>query len=105
LAAGLGLVLALLLALGGAHESSGPQALPLLTRLFISEFGFIVTTAGAVWGFRTRKRPNAEPAALIAALACVTLALAFLLFGLALWSGTVQGIESTVLAPPAATPA
>jgi hypothetical protein len=96
-AAGVGLVLALVLLLGGAHEVDRPGTLPLLTRLFISEFGFLITVGGAVWGFKTRGRPNAEPGALIAALACVALALAFALLGLTLWSTGIEGFGSTGL--------
>ena len=54
-AAGLGLVLALVLALGGGPvgtpsggiDSQAARGMPLLTRLFIGEFGFLITAGGA----------------------------------------------------------
>ncbi|RKT45349.1 hypothetical protein [Thiocapsa rosea] len=91
-AAGLGLILALVLALGsgpgGAIETQAPRGMPLLTRLFIGEFGFLITAAGAFWGFKHRRSQGAEIATLIAAIACVVLAVAFLVMGIGLWTET-----------------
>ncbi|WP_296703128.1 hypothetical protein [Thiocapsa sp. UBA6158] len=93
-AAGLGLVLALVLGLG---EGPG-RGMPLLTRLFIGEFGFLITAAGAFWGFKHRRSQGAEIATLIAALACIALAVAFLVMGIGLWTETF-GDTSAALHP------
>jgi hypothetical protein len=89
-AAGLGLVLALVLALGGAPggaiDTPTARGMPLLTRLFIGELGFLITAAGAFWGFKHRRRQGSEIATLIAAVACIALAIAFLLMGIGLWT-------------------
>jgi hypothetical protein len=93
-AAGLGLILALVLALGSGADPDTSRRLPLLTLLFISEFGFLITAAGAFWGFKTRGRQDAETASLIAALACVALAVAFMLMGVGLWVDSFR-VEAT----------
>ncbi|EGV16600.1 hypothetical protein [Thiocapsa marina] len=93
-AAGLGLVLALVLALGGGPvgtpggemDTQAARGMPLLTRLFIGEFGFLITAGGAFWGFKHRRSQGSEIATLIAALACVALAVAFLVMGIGLWT-------------------
>ncbi|QVL48340.1 MAG: hypothetical protein KFB96_22445 [Thiocapsa sp.] len=91
-AAGLGLVLALVLALGSGPgsgvDTQAARGMPLLTRLFIGEFGFLITVAGAFWGFKHRRSQGAEIATLIAAIACVVLAVAFLVMGIGLWTET-----------------
>jgi hypothetical protein len=89
LAAGLGLFLALVLLLGGGADPAAARGLPLLTRLLISEFGFLLTAGGAFWGFKTWRSQGAKTATLIAAIACVALALGFSLIGLILW---IEGI-------------
>lgn len=93
-AAGLGLILALVLGLSGAADPATANRLPLLTLLFISEFGFLTTAAGAVWGFKTRGREDAEAGSLIAAFACVALAAAFLLMGIGLWNSRLDVIPA-----------
>jgi hypothetical protein len=72
--------------------------MPLLTRFFIGELGFLITAAGAFWGFKHRRSQGAEIATLIAALACVTLAVAFLVMGIGLWTETF-GDTSAALHP------
>jgi hypothetical protein len=81
----------LVLAVGGGADPEATRRLPLLTLLFISEFGFLVTAIGAFHGFKTRGREDAETASLIAAVACVALALAFLIMGLGLWTDGLGG--------------
>ncbi|WP_200385935.1 hypothetical protein [Thiocapsa imhoffii] len=93
-AAGLGLILAFILIVGGATGPSDGPRLPLLTLLFISEFGFLVTAGGVFWAFRTRNRADREKGRLIAAVACVALALGFLLVGISLWTGMVGGLPN-----------
>lgn len=103
-AAGLGLVLALVLALGGSPggtpgdgvDTQAAQGMPLLTRLFIGEFGFLITAAGAFWGFKHRHGQGAEIATLIAALACAILAVAFLIMGIGLWTASFDGTSAAI---------
>jgi hypothetical protein len=98
-AAGLGLILALVLALGGGPngtpgggiDTQAARGMPLLTRLFIGEFGFLITAAGAFWGFKHRRSQGAEIATLIAAVACIALAIAFMVMGIGLWTEAFPG--------------
>ena len=85
LASGIGLVLALLLARSTSGIDSEPL-LPPLTLLFISEFGFLLTAAGAWIGGRAWLAQRSQLRMLPAAVGCLALALAFLYFGLGLWS-------------------
>ncbi len=87
IASGIGVVLALVLARSGVDISNREPLLPPLTLLFISEFGFLVTAAGAWFGGRTWLAQRSQLGMLLAALACLALALAFLYIGLALWDG------------------
>ncbi|HSO83040.1 hypothetical protein [Thiocapsa sp.] len=99
-AAGLGLVLALVLALGGGIDTQAGRGMPLLTRLFIGEFGFLITAAGAFWGFKHRHSQGAAIATLIAALACVALAVAFLVMGIGLWTEAFGGTSVAIHPSP-----
>ncbi len=91
-AAGIGLLLALMLGLGGGMDPAAARRLPLLTLLFISEFGFLITAGGAFWGLSRRGREGAEAGSLIAALACAALAVAFLLLGIGVWRSSLGQI-------------
>jgi hypothetical protein len=93
-AAGLGLLLALVLAVGGGADARAAPSLPLLTRLFLAEFGFLVTAGGAFWGFKHPGAQGSPTATRIAAIACTALAAAFLLVGIALWSDSVGGQQA-----------
>ena len=86
LASGIGLVLALVLArtTSGIGGNSEPL-LPPLTLLFISEFGFLLTAAGAWVGARVWLARRNQLGMLLAAIGCLVLALAFLYAGLGLW--------------------
>lgn len=86
-AVGIGLVVGLLLIGTGAIDPGGEHALPLLTMLFMSEFGFIVTLVGAgiatkIWLGQRSKLPM-----LLAGLLGAALAAGFALIGLRLWLG------------------
>lgn len=85
IASGIGFILALVLARTGAGGDSLETQLPPLTLLFISEFGFLVTVAGAWVGGRTWYLERDKLGLLLAALGCLVLALAFLYIGLGLW--------------------
>jgi hypothetical protein len=100
-AAGLGLLLALVLAVSGGADARPAPGLPLLTRLFVAEFGFLVTAGGAFWGFKQPGAQGARTATRIAAIACTALAAAFLLIGILLWSDSVGGEQAT---PPGTAP-
>jgi len=87
-AAAIGLLLFLLLARTSLFSNGGEPTLPLLTLLFISEFGFLLTGIG---GFISAKRViggDRKPAALLLTLACGVLSVAFLAFGLTLWQSS-----------------
>jgi len=94
LALGLGLIIALILLLSGAVDPESKPALPLLTLLIMTEFGFFVTAIGAVGGVRTGLARNFGVAVLTVILGCGFLAIGFLWLGLSLWPGgyPVQGL-------------
>jgi uncharacterized membrane protein len=71
--------------LGKADERS----LPLLTMLFISEFGFIVTAAGSFVAGRTLLRQGYSWANLFLSVACGALAIAFFTLGIQLWQSSM----------------
>ena len=87
IAAGIGLLLALVLARSLAVGEGDDPLLPALTLLFICEFGFMVTAAGAWFGGRLWLVERGPLGLLLAVLGCVVLALAFLYVGLGLWVG------------------
>ena len=87
IASGIGLVLILVLVRSVTGDAGDEPLLPALTLLFISEFGFLVTIAGAWVGGRAWLMERNQHGILLAALACLALALAFLYLGLSLWGG------------------
>lgn len=91
LALGLGLVLALILLASGATDPTGEHRLPLLLLLLMSEFGFIVTAAGAFVAARVGQRSGFRFALVSTALGCAALSIGFAVIGLALWSATQPG--------------
>lgn len=84
IATGLGLVIAIVMLRGGATRPPGETGLPPLTLLFMSEFGFIVTAAGAFVGVRGGLQQRSRNQ-LVLGLACSVLALGFIAIGIALW--------------------
>lgn len=86
-----GLVFATVLVFAGTTSATAEYALPLLTMLFMSELGVLVTGAGAVVAARTWLAQRNNTAMLIAALACTALAIGLLSLGLALWYGNRLG--------------
>lgn len=84
IAAGIGIILAIGMLRGGATEPAGATGLPPLTLLFMSEFGFLVTAAGAFVGIRAWRRGSSRRELLLG-LACSVLALGFAAIGIAMW--------------------
>ncbi len=83
LASGIGVLLAIALARSGV--SSSEPLLPLLTLLFMCEFGFVLTAVGAWIGVRAWLVDRGKLGILLPAISCLLLALAFLYVGLGLW--------------------
>ncbi len=88
LAAGIGLILVLVL-LRTSTELRTEPLLPPLMLLFISEFGFFVTVIGAWLGGRAWLTERSQWSLLLVGGACGILALVFLYLGISLWSGFV----------------
>jgi hypothetical protein len=89
LAAGIGLLLAMVLLQTGVLGEADDRSLPLLTMLFISEFGFIVTAAGSFVAGRTLLRQGHSWANLFLSVACGALAIAFFILGFQLWQSSM----------------
>lgn len=83
IATAVSIVLVAVLVFAGSRESG--YALPLLTLLLISEFGFLVAAAGAYFGFREWFANGFRPAVSLAAIACIALSLWFAVKGYLLW--------------------
>lgn len=89
LSAGIGLLLAMVLIQSGVLGEAADRSLPLLTMLFICEFGFIVTTAGSVMAGRTLLQQGRNWSNLLLTVSCGVLAIAFFTLGILLWQGSV----------------
>lgn len=87
-AAGTGLLLAMVLIQSGVLGDASERSLPLLTLLFISEFGFFVTAAGTVMAGRNLQQQGRSLSGLLLTLACGALAIAFFALGILLWQST-----------------
>jgi hypothetical protein len=88
IALGIGGFVALLLLRFGPSGGE-EQALPLLTSLFLAEFGFLVSAAGAYLGYRSHAGERRTPLFWLTPLACLLLALGFAWLGLTIWSQQV----------------
>ena len=86
LASGIGLVLVMVLIKGGALAEE-ERALPLLTLLFISEFGFMLTAAGGYVAAKSLLQADKNWRTFLLTLACISLAIAFFTLGILLWRG------------------
>ena len=91
LALAIGLIFGIVLIRSGAADPEGEHGLPLLTLLFMSELGFIVSAIGAGVGVSTYRKRRGDIFSLAVALACAALTAGFLIVGLALWRGAVTG--------------
>lgn len=90
LAAGIGLLLAIVLLQTGVLGEEADRTLPLLTMLFICEFGFLVTIAGGIVAGRTLLRQGRTWRNLLLTGTCGALALGFFSLGLLLWQSSVN---------------
>jgi len=91
LALGIGLLIAIVLVRAGAIEPESETALPLLTLLIMSEFGFFLTAIGAGLGVRTLLQQGVNLASISVVLGCGLLAGGFLWLGMELWPGGFPG--------------
>ncbi len=90
ISAGLGLILAMVLIRAGVLGEESERSLPLLTLLFISEFGFLVTAAGSVFAGRGLMRSDRHWSQVLLTFACGALAVAFFSLGILLWQGAAR---------------
>ncbi|MET0067570.1 MAG: hypothetical protein ABW076_14580 [Candidatus Thiodiazotropha sp.] len=88
ISAGLGLTLAMVLISSGIFKDPAERGLPLLTSLFISEFGFLVTAAGAFVSGKSVLETERRGSQILLMAVCGALALAFFILGLNLWQET-----------------
>lgn len=85
IALGLGLAIAMVALPASIPDAEGNTALPLLTLLFVNEFGFILAAIGAALGARLLRASGMRFALLAATTGCVVLAVLFAWLGLSLW--------------------
>ncbi|MEW8441202.1 MAG: hypothetical protein AB2689_23885, partial [Candidatus Thiodiazotropha taylori] len=71
-----------------------PILLPLLTTLFITEFGFLVTAAGAYFSGKSSLESDRRWSQILLTAVCGTLAVAFFILGLTLWQETAGQVAS-----------
>ena len=88
ISAGLGLTLAMVLISSGVFREPTERGLPLLTSLFITEFGFLVTAAGAFVSGKSYLETERRWSQILLMVVCGALALAFFILGLTLWQET-----------------
>lgn len=88
IALALGLFLMSVLFKAGATDPETEAALPLLTVLVISEFGFIVMAVAVFLGVQTLVKNGIEIVTGVVTLICGMLGVEFLLIGLNHWPGT-----------------
>ena len=90
IALGIGGLIAMILLRFGATGQTGEPELPLLTSLFLAEFGFLVTGAGAIIGIKAWLVERPGLLFLLSPVACALLALAFAWLGFAIWGEKVS---------------
>ncbi|HID48214.1 MAG TPA: hypothetical protein EYP40_01125 [Chromatiales bacterium] len=88
MALGIGLLLALVLLQFSPLDPDGRPAMPLLTALLMSEFGFLLTAAGAIVSGREVLRRGARGRDMLLLPGNLLLAASFVRLGLALWAQT-----------------
>ena len=89
LALGLGLLFALIILQTDGHIPESSGALPLLMRLLMSEFAFLLNAAGVVISVREMLRHGLSFSGITLATGCLLLAAFFFYLGVMLWP--VQG--------------
>lgn len=85
IALALGVSLLIALSASSALAIEDRPALPLLTLLIISEFGFIVTGIGAIVGIRAINTSPRKVMMALTALACAAMSARFMLLGIEFW--------------------
>ncbi len=95
LALGLGLIIAVILVVSGAVDPASQPALPLLTLLIMTEFGFFVTAIGAVQAIRAGLAQGFGLALLTVIAGCSLLSIGFMWLGISLWPGGFPGHQLT----------
>ncbi|OUR65054.1 hypothetical protein A9Q79_03705 [Methylophaga sp. 42_25_T18] len=85
IAAGLGLMLMLVVMRGQVLGADGETVMPLLTLLVVSEFCFFVNAIAVYIGFKQIKAIGFQALYTITTLLCALLAVRFLFIGIALW--------------------
>jgi len=90
IASGLGLVLVMILIQSGAAGAELKAEVPVLTMLFICEFGFIISAAGTAVSANICYRQRSAYAMYFAFFACFILLVFFLMTGINLWNNYVS---------------
>jgi len=85
IALGLGLFLMLVVIKGSEIRGDGVTAIPLLTLLIISEFGFIATAIGAYIGIKHSLSVGIKVVYTVITIFCIILSVRFMLYGIDLW--------------------
>lgn len=85
IAAGLGLMLMLVVMKGKVLGSDGETTMPLLTLLVVSEFCFFVNAIGFYIGAKQIKAIGFQALYTVTTILCALLAIRFLFVGIALW--------------------
>jgi heme/copper-type cytochrome/quinol oxidase subunit 3 len=85
IAAGVGLLLLLIVLKGSEPRADGTTTLPLFTLLAISEVAFFATAIGAYLGIRRMRAGGTRVTYALIVLSCVMLAVGSLLAGIMLW--------------------
>lgn len=97
IALAIGLFLMGVLYITGAIDPDTELALPLLTVLIISEFGFIVMAAAVFLGIQTMAKNGFDIVLSVVTLLCGMLAVEFMVTGLEHWPGSMQHSVSLLL--------
>ena len=85
LALGTGLLFALVLLLTEGYLPESKQGLPLLLRLFMSEFAFLLNLAGLIVSIRAMFAQGPNFSRITLAIGCLMLAAFFFYMGILLW--------------------
>jgi hypothetical protein len=85
IALGIGLLLSLVIMKGSQLNEDGTTLLPLFTLLIICEISFFITTIGAYMSIMQILNDQFKLFYLLVCIACILLALQFLISGIKLW--------------------
>lgn len=90
IASGLGLILTFAALKGGVITDNGLTALPLLTLLLISEFGFFVTAIATYIGIKHISSIGIKTPYTLITGSCFLMSMHFITLGIAYWPQQVQ---------------